>query len=358
MLPHRRIVVRVIVVQTAFLGDMVLTTPLLREIKRSHPGVPVSVVAAPSGARVLAGHPFVDRVMTYDKRGADRGLIGLWRQARFLRSVEPDIVIAAQKSSRTGLLGLLSGAKRRIGFAGAPGAWAYTDRVLWTESIHAVYRYVALAGPAGGDPSRADPHPLLGVLPEAAAIVEADLVKAGHRPGERPVVLSPGSMWGTKRWFPEGFAAVARAVREWGEPVVVAGSPDERDLCEGIARLAGGGIPVLAGNGGIPGLTALLARSRALVANDSRPGHVASAVRTPVVSIFGPTVPAFGYAPFGESNRIVEIAGLECRPCDRHGPQVCPLGHHRCMKEIAPERVLFALSEILGRRVTPAVRIQ
>ena len=97
-----------------------------------------------------------------------------------------------------------------------------------------------------------------------------------------------------------------------------------------------------------PELTALLARSRVLVTNDSGPAHVASAVGTPVVAVFGPTVPAFGYTPFGERNRIVERAGLACRPCSSHGPQVCPLGHHRCMKEIGPEAVLAALEAAVG----------
>jgi heptosyltransferase-2 len=117
--------------------------------------------------------------------------------------------------------------------------------------------------------------------------------------------------------------------------------------CEEVGTLAGGGIPNLAGRTNPPQLTALLARSRALVTNDSGPAHVASAVGTPVVAVFGPTVPAFGYTPFDERNRIVELAGLACRPCSSHGPQVCPLGHHRCMREIGPAEVVAALDAAL-----------
>src|SRR5262249_39514679 len=118
-------------------------------------------------------------------------------------------------------------------------------------------------------------------------------------------------------------------------------------LCRKVADLAGGGVAVLAGTTDVRDLVALLARARALVVNDSGPGHVASAVGTPVVSIFGPTVPAFGYTPFGGRNVIVEHDGLTCRPCDKHGPQVCPLGHHRCMKEIPPVRVIEGLARVL-----------
>lgn len=109
---------------------------------------------------------------------------------------------------------------------------------------------------------------------------------------------------------------------------------------------------MLAGKIGLGDLAALLARARALVVNDSGPGHVASAVGTPVVAVFGPTVPAFGYTPWGERNTIVEHPALTCRPCDSHGPQVCPLRHHRCMTEIPAERVIAALAGVLG--LTPS----
>jgi heptosyltransferase-2 len=115
-----------------------------------------------------------------------------------------------------------------------------------------------------------------------------------------------------------------------------------------VARAAGALAANLAGRCRIPDLAAVLARSRALVSNDSGAGHVASAVGTPVISIFGPTVTSFGYTPFGDANRIVEHPGLACRPCDRHGPQVCPLDHFRCMREIGADRVLAALDAALA----------
>ena len=107
-------------------------------------------------------------------------------------------------------------------------------------------------------------------------------------------------------------------------------------------------MPVVAGQTRIMELAALLARSRALVANDSGPAHIASAVGTPVVSIFGPTVPRFGYTPVGPLNRIVEHPDLPCRPCDRHGPPSCPLSHFRCMREIRAEQVLRELDDVLA----------
>jgi len=335
-----------LVVQTAFLGDVVLTTPLLAALRRAHPERALHVVATPLGASVLAGHPAIDVLHPYAKRGAERGLAGLLSLVRRLRRERFAIAVAAQRSARTGFLVRGSGAPVRVGFASSPGAWALTDRVPWQPDRHAVHRYLALAGPAGADP-HADSTPSLAVLPASASAVTEALGADGVPAEAALLAIAPGSTWGTKRWTPEGFAAVIAAAPERGLHPVLVGSPEERALCEEVSALAGGDIPNLAGRTRPPELTALLARSKALVTNDSGPAHVASAVGTPVVAVFGPTVPAFGYTPWGAGNRIVEHLGLACRPCSSHGPQVCPLGHHRCMREIAPAEVLAALDDVL-----------
>ena len=337
----------ILVVQTAFLGDIVLTTPLLRELKRAQPGSKTTVATTPLGAALLGGHPAVDALHVLDKRGATKGPLGMLRALDSLRRVRFDASIAAQRSSRTGIVVRFAGGPTRVGFRGAPGAWAYTDRVTWDGDLHAVHRYLALAAPLGGRPD-ADPQPTLHVDATARAWVDELLRSHGIAPADPLLAISPGSIWGTKRWTPEGFASVARSVRDLGLRPVLVGSPDEAALCGTIAELASGGVPILAGTTGIRELVALLARARALVVNDSGPGHVASAVGTPVVAIFGPTVPAFGYTPFGSGNVIVEHEALPCRPCDRHGPQVCPLGHHHCMTEIPAARVIEAVARVVG----------
>lgn len=339
---------RILVVQTAFLGDVVLTTPLLRELKRSHPEAQLTVVANPVGAAVLGGLAHVDEIVSFDKRGAQSGSLGTARLAFELRRGGFDLAVAAQRSARTGMLVWASGARTRIGFEGASGAFACNRRVPWSSELHAVRRYLALARPAGGDPDHADPAPELAITPQGRQAAADALARASVPASEARIAIAPGSIWGTKRWSPDGFAALARGVRDRGFQALLVGSPAERALCGEVQMLSGGAAVVLAGDLPIPGLTALLAGSRALVTNDSGSGHVASAVRTPVVSIFGPTVPAFGYTPWGDRNRIVEHEGLECRPCHAHGPQVCPLGHHHCMTEIAPGQVLAALDRILS----------
>ncbi len=340
---------RILVVQTAFLGDVVLTTPLLRELRRAHPEARISTLTTPLGAEALEGSPYVDDRLVFDKAAADRGLLGTWRVGRRLAAHGFDLAIVAHRSIRSGVLAKLSGARERIGFEGAPGAWAYTKRIPWRADRHAVHRYLSLS--PRRDAQDADPRPELPVLEAAHEAALALLRDAGVGPDDAILAIAPGAAWRTKRWTQQGFADVARSARSLGMTPILLGSAREARLCEDIASGAAAGH-VLAGRTPIPVLAALLARSRVLVSNDSGTGHVAAAVGTPVVTIFGPTVPAFGYTPYGTAHRIVEHAGLDCRPCHAHGPDACPLGHHRCMTDLPVAKVL----EQIAPRVDQALR--
>jgi len=339
---------RALVIQTAYLGDVVLTTPLLREVRRAHPEHRVTVLTTPLGAEVLAGSPFADEIRVYDKRAGLYGLRGLARAIRALRADgDYDLGIAAHRSYRSGFLIGLGGVRTRIGFAGASGAWAYSARVPWDGTVHAVDRYLALAGPAGGDPAGADRTPFLAVGEDDRRNARARRDAAGV-PGNRPLAcLAPGSQWAGKRWLPESFAAVGRRLREDGFAVAVVGAAAERDLCETVREGVGGDARALAGTLSVRELIGTLADARIVIANDSGPAHVAAAVGTSVVAVFGPTTPALGFAPVGRDVRIVEHPDLDCRPCDRHGPRRCPLGHFRCMREVGPDAVLHAIDRSL-----------
>ncbi len=338
---------RILVVQTSHLGDLVLSTPLLRELRRIAPETSIDVVTTPAGGELYAARPAVDRVLVYDKRWRPSGARSGWRLVRHLLRTPYGVAIAAQRSARSGLMLLLSGAARRIGFRGAAGEWSYRERVTWKPARHAVRRYLALAEPLGGSSESADARPRLTVTPDAARRADRLLASAGIGPGTPILAVAPGALWATKRWTVEGFAAVLDGARKRGLSAVLLGSASERALCERVAALSEAGAPVLAGRTGILELAALLQRCRALVSNDSGPAHVAAAVGTPVAAVFGPTVPEFGYTPRGAATRIVQHEGLDCRPCDRHGPQVCPLGHFQCMRGIGPERVTAALDGLL-----------
>jgi heptosyltransferase-2 len=334
---------RTLVVQTAFLGDVVLTTPLLSVLAERFG--PVDVVTTPAAATLLESHPAVAEVIRYDKRGADAGLAGLWRVGRRLRARRYARAYLPHRSLRSAALALIAGAPERTGFADGAGAVTYTCRVPRPRAGHETNRLLALAGMSGGNV----PAVSLALTDQDRALADAWLRARGVAPGF--VAVAPGSIWGTKRW--PYYAELAAALES---PIVAIGGQEDAVLADRVVAAAPGRGWSAAGELGLRASAALLERAAALVTNDSAPLHLATAVGTPVVAVFGPTVPGFGFGPSRPGDVVVQQTGLACRPCSLHGPRVCPLGHHRCMVEITVERVAAAVSGISGVEARRAIR--
>ena len=330
-----------LVVQTSFLGDMVLTTPLLAELASRGP---VDVVATPAAASLLANHPAVRDIIVYDKRDRDRGVGGFRRLVRALRTRRSadgttprgtTTAYFAQGSLRSAALGLLAGIPERVGFSTSPGRPLYTRRVLFRDDRHHAERLWRLAARAPDtdlvpDADRLRPRLYPGA--EERAAVDALLEAAGAR-GEAFVALAPGSVWATKRWpyYPE----LARRLAAQGRRVVIVGGAADAAAARAIvAEVPAGAAVDATGKLSLLASAELIGRAAALVTNDSSPQHLASAMNTPTVAVFGPTHPSFGFGPLATRSAVAGHEGLDCRPCDHHGPPRCPLGHWRCMREL------------------------
>jgi heptosyltransferase-2 len=331
-----------LVIQTAFLGDVVLTTPLLSVLAERHG--PVDVVTTPAAASLLEHHPAVAEVVRYDKHGTAGGWRGLRRLGSDLRARRYRSVYLPHRSWRSAVLGFWSGARERIGFADSPAALTYTRRVPRPTGGHEVERLLALAQPLGGT----TPAVSLGLTAADHAAAEAWLAAHGVGPGF--VAMAPGSVWGTKRWPYYGELA-----SRTDAPVVIVGSRQDAPLAQSIAQSSGGRAVSAAGALSLRESAALIRRARVLVTNDSAPLHLATAVGTPVLALFGPTVPEFGFGPRRPGDVTLGHAELSCRPCSRHGPQVCPLGHHRCMRDLSVEAVSKAMATMASAEESRAI---
>jgi len=324
-----------LVVQTSFLGDVVLTTPLFAALRRRLAPRRLVVLVRPEAVPLVAGHPDVDAVLVDDKRGRDAGLLGLLGTARRLRRERFDLAVSPHRSLRTALLLAAARIPGRVGFAGRAGALLYHQRVPRDRRRHDVERNLALVAAFGDETEAAALH--VPVAPDAAARAEALLP-----PGTGPLVgVAPGSVWPTKRWTADGFAAVVAGLAADGARCVLLGAPAEAALAEQIRARSGGGATVLAGRTDLATLVAVIDRLALLVANDSAPMHVACARGVPVVAVFCATTPALGYGPWGARATVIE-ADLDCRPCARHGGRSCPRGTEDCMHLIPPATVLRA----------------
>jgi heptosyltransferase-2 len=327
-----------VVIQTAFYGDVILTTPLIRRASERL-GAPVDVVVQPAALPLLQNHPCIRDRIPFDKRGRDSGIAGFARLVRHLRRRRYDVAYLAQSSLRSALLAFAARIPRRIGFRGAPGALLHTHSVTPRGEPHQVERLLALAD---GAPDRREPEIFPG--PEERASVDVLLAEAGIQ--SEFVVLAPGSQWGSKRWpyFPELARGLAGEI-----PLAIVGGAGDRADARQIRTALGAGTPVADATGRLSVLAAgeLIRRARVLVSNDSAPVHLASAVGTATVEIYGPTMPLFGFAARAAWSRVVEPEPISCRPCHHHGPPACPLGHHRCMRDTPISRVLAEVRTLL-----------
>lgn len=342
---------RILLAQTSFLGDVVLTTPLWRALRDALPAAEIFWLVRPDAMPLVAPLAGASHVLAFDKRGGDGGIAGMRKVAARLAALELDVAIAVQRSIRTALTLALAGIPERIGFAGTLGGALYHHRVPH-RGAHARDRLLALARPLGIAPSPPPSPELVAGAAESAAVAEV-LRAAGVTDDEPLLVLAPGAAWETKRWPAERFAELARALApRTGARVVVIGTPTDRVHASRIAAAlatvpAARPLVDLTGRTTTGELVAVLARADLVVANDSAPAHVAAALGRPVVSLFGPTVPAQGFAPLGERVRVVERS-LACRPCSRHGGRFCPLGTHECLTALAAERVASAALALVG----------
>jgi lipopolysaccharide heptosyltransferase II len=349
-----------LVVQTSFLGDVVLTTPLLAELATRGPVIAVTTRQA---APLLANHPAVATLVVYDKRKADAGVRGLFRVARRVRhavalaehSARPShvrrVAYFAQGSVRSASLGMLAGFGERVGFATSPGRVLYTMAVPFRDDRHHAERLWSLAHASDGDlrPSASLLRPRLYPGREERGAVDALLRDAGAE-DDALVALAPGSVWATKRW---PFYAELAGLLGTDTRIVVIGSGDDRELAAAIVAATGGRAIDATGRLSLLASAELIGRCKALVTNDSAPQHLASAMNTPTVTVFGPTVPDFGFGPLASGSSAIGVDALACRPCDRHGPKRCPLGHWRCMRDLGVERVAERVRQIAGAPTAP-----
>lgn len=328
---------RILILQTGFLGDVVLATPLMQAARALWPRAHLAVMVRPTSVPLLEGLPFLDSVLVDTRH--DTGRSTAFRETLDrLRAERFDLAFSAARSLQTGLLLWRAGIPRRVGYRSGLNRWLYTDVVRRPKGVHVSRREFALLEAVGGRPEFFAP-----------AVAEADRLPAEVEAllaGSEPLVaLAPGSVWPNKRWLPEHFAEVARRLTAEGARVVLTGGPGDREIAAQIVAAVPQAVD-LCGRTRLTESAALLRRCALLVSNDSAPVHLAGAVGTPVVQIYGATTPDLGFAPLDPRSKVVEIE-LDCRPCKKLHAPACPLGHFRCMRDLTPDLVTRAALEIL-----------
>lgn len=335
-----------------WVGDAVMATPALRALRAGFPHARIVGVMRPVVAEVLAGTNWLDAQVLFDPRSAERDR-RTWAVTRRLRALRPETVVLLTNSFRTGLMAWLSGATRRAGYSMHGRHWLLTDRLepprrdgkLVPSPV--IDAYLRLAGHLGCAP--ASRRIELATLPADEAAADA-VWRHFHLPvGQQVVLLNCSGAYGeAKLWPPAHFAELARRLAaERGRSVLVLCGPQERGLARQIASEAG--HPRVCSLADFPssiGLSkACVRRAALLITTDSGPRHFAAAFSIPVVTLFGPTHPAWS-----ENYHPLDVhlqRQVPCGPCQQRR---CPLGHHRCMRELSVDEVFHAAWALLERQ--------
>jgi len=343
---------RILVREVNWLGDAVLTLPALEALDRRFPQAAISVLAKPWVSGLFAGHPAVDRVLEYRAGDVHRGLMGRWRLMKRLRDEDFDLAVLFPNSLDAAIVPWLAGIPRRVGYPTDGRRWLLTHPARGPTKVpgqHQVERYLDIVRALGGDGA-----PSLRLRVPAEARQNAQRILEAHAIGPTDLVvgLNPGSVYGgAKRWPPDRFAAVADGlVERRGARILLIGSLKERPILDEVgARMRHPAIN-LGGRTDLGTLVGLLARTQMLLTNDTGAMHVAAAVGTPVLAIFGPT-DAQATGPLGPHSQIVREP-VPCSPCLL---RECPIDH-RCMTHVTADQVLQATLELLknshGSRLT------
>jgi heptosyltransferase-2 len=335
----------ILIIQTAFLGDAVLTTPLLDTLKEHEPAAQISVLCTPETAEIFKHHPAVAHIIVFDKRNQERSLLARWKLIQRLKEKNFSLAVIPHRSFSSALIARLAQIPRRVGFSSSQGQWLMTDTVPFRWGTHDVERNLTLLGSLGIHQPTAPLH--LSPDPKVSATVLERLRAAGLGPHQKLIGINAGSVWATKRWLPEGFAAVAdRMAMELKTQVLFIGGGKDRELNDKILGLMKTRAINWAGQTTLSELLAAIAQCSVFLTNDSGPMHIAVACQVPTVALFGPTTKELGFFPYGSGHTVIE-KNLTCRPCGLHGADACPLGHFECMKTISADEVFQAVKEKL-----------
>ncbi|MGB7212902.1 MAG: lipopolysaccharide heptosyltransferase II [Gemmatimonadales bacterium] len=325
---------RILAVRLSSIGDVILVTPLLRAIRARHPDAHLAVLTKRALVPLLQDDPRVNEVLALEPGESLGSIARRLRRERFTHCLD------LHGSLRSRALRLLVPGRWRGYGKRAVARWAliHLHRDWYRDQVPTPERYFEAARDLDVHPDGGPPE----VFVPATAARTADAWLAERQIPRRFVALAPGAAHATKRWPAESWVALATSLAKRGIGIVTVGGPEDRVVAAEVAAAAGAAGANAAGAISLIETAALLQRAAATVAGDTGVMHLATAVATPVVALFGPTVPQFGFAPYTAAATIVQ-RDLDCRPCSAHGSARCPLGHHDCLRLMEVARVEAAL---------------
>ena len=331
--------VRILIIQTAFIGDVILATPIIEALKNAYPLSNIDFIVRKGNEGLLIGHPKLNQVLIWEKKNKYRSLFQIVRKAN--QNGKYDVLINAQRFLTTGLMASLIKAKIKISFSKNPLSFLMTHKVNHEigNRRHEIERNLDLLKPL----NITLPTKSFKLYPSKED--ETSILKYTDK---EFITISPASVWYTKqvpvsKWL-EFIALLPSELT-----IILLGGPGDKDICDDIiSKSPLKNISTLAGKTSLLQTAALMRHAILNYTNDSAPMHLASSQNANVCAVFCSTVPEFGFGPLSDFNKVVQVEELECKPCGLHGYESCPQGHFKCALDLDSKKLLNAYNDALN----------
>ena len=326
---------KILVIQTAFPGDAILTIPFIQELKNKYPDYLIDVLCIPATTEIFSASPYVNSVIPLDKRGKHKTFISFLSFVKELKLNNYEIIYSPHRSLRTALIVLNLSLKDSYGFDNSTLKFVFKNIIKYDHAVHEVQRNLNLLQEDYTDNWKIIPDIVISnesIIKVQKFISENNLKKI--------IAIAPGSVWETKRYPIEYYGKIIDNFINSGYQVVLIGGMNDKKLCEQLAKNRSANIFVTAGDFTFIDSIELLKKSLLLICNDSAPTHLGVCADIPVLTIYCSTTPDFGFYPYNSKSDYISYNDLFCKPCGIHGFNKCPLSTFDCAKRISPEAVI------------------
>lgn len=341
---HSKQIKQILIRSTNWVGDAIITTPAIRAVRKNFPEAKISLLAKPWVAPIFYNNPYIDNILLYDVSGKHKGLSGILRLSKELRKQKFDLAILLQNAFEAVLIAFLAGIPNRLGYNTDARSLLLTHCIRLKPALKRVHQINYYWGILEGASLKTDGRQLiLVVTDEERKHAEEILAKHGITGKDRLIGINPGAVFGSaKRWFPERYAALSVKLQEYsGAKIAIFGGPGEKALGQYISELMVNRCVNFCGKTSLREAVALIERCQLFITNDSGLMHVAAALDTPQIAIFGST-DYVTTMPSSPKSQIIR-ASVPCSPCLKAD---CPIDH-RCMENITVDMVYAAAVKLL-----------
>ncbi len=334
---------KILVIQTAFIGDAILTLPMLQKLKEMYPESELDVVANPVTSEIFSSAPVVNNVLVLDKRGEHKSIFSLIKFTRKLKEKNYTKLYSPHRSFRTSLIVLFSGIKDTYGFDNNSLRHVYKNIIKYHFNEHEVKRNLDLI--SFNHTNDWEILPEIIIANEQQKKVDDFLTRNNL---SNTIAIAPGSVWNTKKYPPEYFEKIIDYLTAKLYKIILIGSAKEDVICENLSSRFDENVISVAGKFSIVESIQMLKNVKLLISNDSAPTHMGVCANIPVLTLYCSTSPAFGFYPYNEKSSYLSFDDLSCKPCGIHGYDECPIGTFRCGNELYPQTIISRIEKMLN----------